>query len=284
MTATQPEAATRPDHGAGIELARALSVDAHGRPDFGREIAHQFPLEALDRGDYARLVVWPPRRPVAAVLHASGGTMMPAGEPAAAEALAEAVEQSGWRVLVGPAELGEAILDELGRGLFRRRVASRQQRFMVATEPADTPAPPGLRLARATDLEALTEMACQLHVEDRMGPPIPQSGRASVRARLRHSLGRQATWVVESGGTAIAKVDLALRSPRRGAQIAGVYVRPAWRGQGVATAAVSTISARLLAEGAPGVTLHVRADNTRARGAYERAGFVDRGAWTLAIR
>lgn len=284
MTATQPEAAARPDHAAGIELERALTVDAHGRTDFARQIAHQFALEAIDRGDYARLVVWPPRQPVAAILHATGGTVMPAGAAEGAEALAQALEQSGWRVLVGPAELGEGILDVLGRGLLRRRVASRQQRFMVATEPADTPAPTGLRLARETDLEALTDMACQLHVDDRMGPPIPQSGRASVRARLRHSIGRQSTWVVESGGTAIAKVDLALRSPRRGAQIAGVYVRPAWRGRGVATAAVAAITARLLDEGAPGVTLHVRADNRQARRAYERAGFVDRGAWTLAIR
>lgn len=284
MTATEPGTATRPNADAGAELERALTVDACGQADFGRQLAHQFALEALDRRDYARLLVWPPRQPVGAILHASGGTVMPAGDATAADALAEALERSGWRVLVGPAELGEGILDALGRGLFRRRVSSRQQRFMAATEPVEEAEPGGLRLAREADLEALTDMACQLHVEDRMGPPIPQSGRASVRARLRHSINRQGTWVVERQGTAIAKVDLALWSRRRGAQIAGVYVRPAWRRRGVATAAVATISARMLAEGLPGVTLHVRADNAGARAAYRRAGFVDRGAWTLAIR
>jgi ribosomal protein S18 acetylase RimI-like enzyme len=283
MTATEPGVATRPGPEAGAELERALTVDSQGRPDFARQLAHQFPLDAIDRSDYARLRVWPPRQPGAAILHAAGGTLMPAGDPAAAEALAAAVEQSGWRALVGPAELGEGILEWLGRGLFRRRVASRQQRFMVATEPVDVPPLGGLRLARHDDLEALTDMACQLHVEDRMGPPISRSGRASVRARLRHSISRQSTWVVESRGQAVAKVDLALCSPRRGAQIAGVYVCPAWRAQGLAAAAVAAITARLLADGLLGVTLHVRADNERARGAYERAGFVDRGAWTLAI-
>lgn len=284
MTAADPSAATRPDHAAMVELERALTTDAFGRHDPERELWHQFALEAIDRGDVSRLVVWPPTRPVGALLYASGGTMMPAGDPAAADMLADAADQSAWRVLVGPADVGEAMLDVLGRGLFRRRVRSRQQRFMVATEPAPIEPPPGLRLAHEGDLDALTEMACQLHVEDQMGPPIPHSGRASVRARLRHSIGRRATWVVEVNGQRIAKVDLALRSPRRGAQVAGVFVQPAWRTRGVGTAAVAAITADLLAEGLPGVTLHVRTDNVPARAAYERAGFADRGAWTLAIR
>lgn len=284
MTAADPSTATRPDHAAVVELERALTADAFGRHDPERELWHQFALEAIDRGDTSRLVVWPPTRPVGAMLYASGGTVMPAGDPAAADMLADAADQSAWRVLVGPADVGEAMLDVLGRGLFRRRVRSRQQRFMIATEPTAIEAPPGLRRAHEGDLDALTEMACQLHVEDQMGPPIPHAGRASVRARLRHSIGRGTTWVVEVRGQRIAKVDLALRSPRRGAQVAGVFVQPAWRAQGVGTAAVAGITADLLAHGLPGVTLHVRADNLPARAAYERAGFVDRGAWTLAIR
>lgn len=284
MTATDPETAVRPDAAGLAELERALTLDPLGRHDPDLELAHQFALEAIDRGDSARLAVWPPQRPVAAILHASGGTVMPAGDPSGAEVLAAAVEESGWRVLVGPAGLGEGILDVLGQGLFRRRVRSREQRFMVATRPVAGAPPPGLRLARHGDLEALTEMACQLHVEDRMGPPIPHSGRASVRARLRHSIERAGTWVVEGHGEVVAKVDVALHSPRRGAQIAGVFVRREWRGEGLGTAAVAAVAAELLAEGLPGVTLHVRADNASARVAYERAGFVDRGAWTLAIR
>lgn len=284
MTAADPGAATRPDQRAVLELERALTEDRFGRHDPERELWHQFALEAIDRGDAGRLVVWPPARPVATMLYASGGTVMPAGDPTGADMLADAADRSAWRVLVGPADVGEAMLDVLGRGLFRRRVSSRQQRFMIATEPVGVDPPPGLRLAHEGDLDALTEMACQLHVEDRMGPPIPHSGRASVRARLRHSIGRRSTWVVESRGQRIAKVDLALRSPRRGAQVAGVFVQQPWRGKGVGTAAVAAITADLLADGLPGVTLHVRADNVPARAAYERAGFVDRGAWTLAIR
>jgi ribosomal protein S18 acetylase RimI-like enzyme len=40
----------------------------------------------------------------------------------------------------------------------------------------------------------------------------------------------------------------------------------------------------LLGQGLAGVTLHVRSDNGSAIAAYRRAGYVDRGAWLLAIR
>lgn len=284
MTATEPGVACEPDAAASAELERTLTVGADGAFDLQRALAHQFALEAIDRREVGRLMAWPPARPVAAILHAAGGTVMPAGGMAAADALAEAVIESGWRVLVGPAELGEAVLDALGRGLFRRRVVSREQRFMTAVQPVAMAAPAGLRLAEEADLDALTDMACRLHVEDRMGPTIPASGRASVRARLRHSVGHGRTWVVERRGTPIAKIDLALRSLRRGAQIAGVYVYPAWRRGGLGTAAIAALTRALLAEGLPGVTLHVRADNEPARAAYARAGYADQGPWTLALR
>lgn len=284
MTATDPGIAAEPDAAVVGELEHALTVDGDGQPDLQRALAHQFTLEALDRRDVGRLVVWPPAHPIAAILHASGGTVMPTGDAAAADALADAIQETGWRVLVGPAGIGEAVLDSIGRGLFRRRVGSREQRFMTAVAPVRLAEPAGMRLANADDLAPLTDMACRLHVEDRMGPPIPESGRASVRARLRHSIGRGSTWVVERRGQPVAKVDLALRSPRRGAQIAGVYVDPAWRGHGLGTAAVAAVTSDLLDQGLPGVTLHVRADNAAARAAYEHAGYVDRGPWTLAIR
>ncbi|MDP9406059.1 MAG: GNAT family N-acetyltransferase, partial [Actinomycetota bacterium] len=142
----------------------------------------------------------------------------------------------------------------------------------------------GYRRATARDVDALTEHACRLHVEDRMGPPIARSNRPAVRARMSDSIVRGLTFVVERNGVAVAKLDLSLRSRRRGAQIAGVYVMPAYRGQGIAGGAVATLARELLAEGLPGVTLHVRADNAAAIAAYRRAGLTDRGPWTLALR
>ncbi len=259
----------------------------------GASLPSQHLLDALDRGEHDRFLVWPAHDPVALLYSGRTGTLVPAGDPAAAGALSDAAERLGWRVMVGDAPLGWALLEQRAAGpggLFRRRVSAREQRFL-AVEAADLDAgwlrePPaaGFRLARTDDLAELVDFACRLHVEDRMGPPIARSARSSVRARMVESVGRDATWVVERGGVAVGKADLSLRSSRRGAQISGVYVDARWRGRGVAAGLVSGMVRLLIADGIPAVTLHVRADNAPAMAAYARAGMTDRGRWILALR
>jgi uncharacterized protein len=265
-------------------VAGLLETDFGRRPRSGG-IAHQFLLEALDRGEHDRFAVWPDRSPVAVIYVGQTGTIVPAGDPAGAPALAEVADDTAWRVLIGDEPIAAAIAEHASRGLFKRRANAREQRFMVGERvPATVASPAGLRPALLDDLPAVTVFACALHVEDRMGPPIPRSGRAGVRARMRESILRGGTWVIEREGRLVGKVDLSIRSALRGAQIAGVYIEDAWRGQGIAGGCVAAISRNLLDEGLPAVTLHVRADNGPALRAYSRAGFVDWGAWLLAIR
>lgn len=260
------------------------------QPSTAAVLANQYLLAALDRGEHDRFTLWPGDDPVAVLYAGSSGTLVPAGAPEAGPAFVEPAERSGWRVLVGDAPISLALLDAYPRGLFRRRPTAREQRFMVLEagavppEALAEPPPPGFRRAERRDLERLTELAARLHVEDLMGPPIARAGRVAVRERMLDSVLRGDTWVVERDGEVVAKVDLSLRSRRRGAQIAGVYVDDRWRGQGIAGAAVAAVARGLIAEGLPGVTLHVRADNAPAIAAYRRAGFEDRGAWTLALR
>lgn len=246
-------------------------------------LAHQLLLDALDRGERQRLLVWPGEEPRAVGHLSTTGTLVVAGDPAAGAPLAAHVDGAGWRVLLGDAPLAERILDVSSRAIMRRRPRAREQRFMVTRDPADLEGPVGLRRARPHDLEAVSDLACRLHVEDRMGPPLSRGARAGVTERMRESIRRGATWVVERDGV-VAKVDVSLASPRRGAQIAGVFVEHTWRGRGLATRAVAAISRELMGDGLPGVTLHVRADNTSGRAAYAKAGFVDCASWMLALR
>lgn len=267
----------------------ALLVDRleHGFPDHPVAVpalAHQFLLDALDRREIDRFLLWPREDPVAVCYLGEHGTLLPAGHPAGGVPLAEAAAARGWRVLIGDAPLAWRIVDASAQSLLRRRVRAREQRFMIHEPERTLPAVRGLRRARADDLSTLTAFACALHVEDEMGPPIGRSGRSAVRARMRDSVLAGATWVVERRGRPVAKVDAALRSRRWGAQVAGVYVDPGWRGRGLGRDAVAAVAEALRAEGAPDVTLHVRADNAPARRAYEAAGFVDRAAWVLALR
>jgi ribosomal protein S18 acetylase RimI-like enzyme len=263
--------------------------------DFGRAtgpsegtVAHQFLLDTLDRGEHRSMTVWPPAGPPHGVCYVgAGGLVVPGGLPSAAAPLANAVRSSGWRVLVGDLIIGQAIVDGAGSGLFRRRAYAREQRLMIAERLVGAAASPdasGLRRAEPTDVEVLTDFACGLHVEDQMGPALSRSGRSSVQQRVRNSVRRGSSWVIECDGHVVGKIDVSIESRRRGAQLAGVYVDRRWRGRGLAQRGIADLTARLLAAGLPSVTLHVRADNTPAIRAYEAAGYVQRRRWVLALR
>lgn len=272
---------------AVARLARRLEHD-FGREDTpaGGIVAHQFLLDALDRGEHRGMTVWPTADdPLGVCYVGAGGLIVPGGVPASARPLAAAVRSSGWRVLVGDLEIGRAIIDDAGTGLFRRRPYAREQRLMVADgRPPSPPDGGGLRRADASDVDVLTDFACGLHVEDQMGPPLSRGGRASVRQRVSSSVRRGTSWVVEADGRVVAKIDVSIDSRRRGAQLAGVYVEQSWRGRGVARRGIAALTTRLLDAGMPFVTLHVRADNAPAIHAYEAAGFAHRRRWLLALR
>ena len=285
---------TTPARSKAARLARAdvPYVTALLERDFGYRQAdgwayeHHYLLDALDRGEHSRFVVWPDDAPVAVLYFGPSGMLVPAGDPAAAPALADAANPTGWRILLGDIEISQAVLNLATRSLFRRRMSAREQRLMIATTssvPGGDP-PDRFRLARASDLERLTDFACQLHVEDQMGTPILRTGRGAVRARVAESIAQGATWVVDRGGIPIAKIDLSMRSWRRGVQLAGVFVEPQWRDRGIGGSAVRALIRELLQSGFPMVSLHVRADNAPAIAAYRRAGLKDRRPWLLALR
>lgn len=285
MTTAAYDDSPRTLHPSQVEhVVGLLESDWGAAPTHGGVLAHQQMLAALDRGAWERFRVWPAAAPRGVLYQAPSGTTVVAGRPEAAGALARAVEDLGWRVLIGDAPVTAGLLDALPKGLLRRRTSSREQRFMVTTEVPALRDPSGVRRGRIADLETLVDQACRLHVEDQMGPPIARSGRPSVRARMLDSVRRGDTWVVHRRGQVVAKVDVSLHSERRGAQIAGVYVEAGWRGRGLGAGIVAGVTRRLLEEGLPGVTLHVRADNEPGMRAYRSAGFVDRGSWILALR
>lgn len=271
----------------GVAQLTQLLEDDFGRATqpFEGVAANQFLLDALDRGEHRSMSVWPANAPVGVCYVGAGGLVVPAGLSEAASPLAAAVRPSGWRILVGDLTLGEAIVEQSGAGLFRRRAYAREQRLMVLDTAAGAPEHcPGLRRATLGDLERLTDFACGLHVEDQMGPPLSRSGRSAVQQRVAASIRRGSSWTIERSGRPVGKIDVSIQSRRRGGQLAGVFVDPHERGQGLARRAIADLAHRLVRAGIPCVTLHVRADNQPALRAYEAAGFTQRRRWLLALR
>ncbi|CAN5381050.1 hypothetical protein BH23ACT9_BH23ACT9_29950 [soil metagenome] len=276
-----------------LQLGDVPRVVAALESDFGRlgeglwDPRHHYLLDALDRGEHSRFVVIGGDRPMAVAHLGLTGTVIPAGDPAVVGLMAPFVERARWRILIGDEAITRALLDETGISWWRRRPSVRIQRFMTSdTTPSELQVTPteGFRRAWRPDLDHLEEFACHLHVEDRMGPPLVDPARQGVRHRMAESVDRGMTWVVQRDGRPVGKVDLSLHSIVRGAQIAGVYVDRSYRGQGIATGMIATLTAQLQQRGLPVVSLHVRDDNTPAIGAYRRAGFVERGRWVLALR
>ena len=113
---------------------------------------------------------------------------------------------------------------------------------------------------------------------------MSRGARSAVQQRVAAGIRRGTTWTIERRGRPVAKFDVSIHSRRGGAQLAGVFVDPTERGRGLARRGIADLAHRLVREGMPCVTLHVRADNLAAIRAYAGAGFDQRRRWLLALR
>lgn len=192
-----------------------------------------------------------------------------------------------WRLMVSDAAAVDVLLaahrdDPAVRIHHQRLLVVDPDRVPTASEVAD----PGLRRAVAEDIPALARLAVQLHIDDQFGPDPGRAGLRGYTNRLESTVRQGLVYCVGPVGAPVAKVERSVASPRWGVQLAGIVVAPDVRGQGLGTAAVAeAVRAALSERRVPRpVTLHVRADNRPALRAYDRAGFVDREEWRLAVR
>lgn len=249
----------------------------------GGAVRHMFPLAALEEyGHDAMKIATHEDRWAAAVVF-PGRLVVPCGD--ADVIRAAGVPARRWRLLVGDAAAADAVLDAPDVGT-RVHV----QRFMTV-DPERVPAAsdqpdPGLRRAESADVPVLTDLAVQLHIDDRFGPHPGRAGVRGYQQRIEASVRRGIVYCVGPVGRPIVKLERSVSSRRWGVQLAGIVVTPDERGKGLGTAAVAEAVRAALAEarGSRPISLHVREDNTTAIHAYERAGFTDSEEWRLAVR
>lgn len=266
-----------------VETICGELVARHGPT--GGEQRHMFPLSAIESygAEPVRLASDGRRWALAVVF--PGRLLVPCGDAEAIRAAGLPVKR--WRLLVGDAAAGDAVLSQL-RPDPTLRVLS--QRYLVV-EPDRVPdaaqlADPGLRRAEPADLDALARLAVRLHIDDGFGPDPGAAGLRGYRDRLATTVRQGNVYCVGPVGRPVLKLERSVSSQRWGVQLAGIVADPAARGQGLGRAAVATAVRAALREGgrSRAVTLHVRDDNLPALRAYDAAGFVDREAWRLAVR
>ncbi|HWS58810.1 MAG TPA: GNAT family N-acetyltransferase [Actinotalea sp.] len=219
-----------------------------------------------------------------------GANLVPVCDPADEEALdafAAAALRQGRRCssIVGDAP---AVL-----GLWRRLQPAwgparevRADQPSMAIDHAPVVAPdPAVRLGEVGDLDVLLPACVQMFIEEVGYSPLEASpGAYEARVRGLVEDGRSFVRIEARDGRpeVVFKAELGAVSTAV-AQVQGVWVSPARRRQGLATAGMAAVVERALAVVAPTVSLYVNHYNTAALTAYERVGFRQVGTYATVL-
>lgn len=235
------------------------------------------------------------RRPLGVMWH--GVNLSPiSASPAALEAFGQEWSQRSRRCssIVGERPAIEALWRHLepswGPGvrearwsqpLLVHRGASAGGPALSTTEDgAAAPGPGGARLALRQAVhgeEGLVLPAAVAMFREEVGAdPLAHDGGRGYRSRIAHLIAQGRTYVVMREGRVLFKADVgAVLGPV--AQIHGVWVDPAHRGEGIGRAAMADLARQVARDHAPQVSLYVNDFNEPARRAYAAAGFVQAG-------
>ena len=215
----------------------------------------------------------------------SGANLVPvAATPDAAAAFADRALRQGRRCssVVGPADEVQAMWALLRPRWGPARDVRPVQPVMVIDGPPLVAPDPLVRRVRMEELDILWPACVAMFTEEVGVSPTIGDGGASYRARLQQLIRSGRAFARIEDGKVIFKAEIGAATPLA-CQIQGVWVRPEYRGQGLAApgmAAVVVESARSIA---PIVSLYVNDFNTPARAAYRRAGFTDTGRFMTVL-
>jgi len=112
--------------------------------------------------------------------------------------------------------------------------------------------------------------------------PLGADGGAAYRARVRELIESGRAFARIEEGRVIFKAEIGSVT-RHACQVQGVWVRPEYRGQGLAAPGMATVvveSRRLIS---PVVSLYVNDFNAAGRATYRRAGFREVGEFMSVL-
>jgi uncharacterized protein len=208
-----------------------------------------------------------------------GANLVPVqATPAAVGAFAERALRQGRRCssIVGPS----AIVTELW-GLLRpywgpARDVRAAQPLMAIDGPSPVPADPGVRRVRVDEIDILLPASIAMFTEEVGISPLTGDGGASYRTRVAELVRSGRAFARIEDGQVIFKAEVGAATPAA-CQVQGVWVRPEFRGQGLAAPGMSAVVELSRASISPVVSLYVNDFNTPGRATYRRAGFRDVG-------
>ncbi|KIF71878.1 GCN5 family acetyltransferase [Streptomyces sp. AcH 505] len=216
----------------------------------------------------------------------SGANLVPiCATREAVRGFADRARRTGRRCssIVGPLEATTQLWRLLEPSWGPAREVRANQPLMVTEQiPATVTPDPYVRRIRKDELETIMPACVAMFTEEVGVSPLAGDGGLLYQARVAELVGAGRSFARIDNGKVIFKAEIGAAT-HRACQIQGVWVDPAYRGQGLSETGMAAVVRYALADVAPVVSLYVNDYNTPARAAYRRVGFREVGAFMSVL-
>jgi len=209
----------------------------------------------------------------------AGANLVPVqATPAAVTAFAERALRQGRRCssLVGPSGAVAQLWGLLRPHWGPARDVRAAQPLMAIDGAPEIAEDPRVRRVRSDEIDILLPASIAMFTEEVGVSPLAGDGGAAYRARVSELVRAGRAFARIEDGRVIFKAEVGAATPQA-CQIQGVWVRPEFRGRGLAAPGMASVVTAARRSIAPVVSLYVNDFNTPARAAYLRAGFREVG-------
>ncbi|WP_029289332.1 DUF4081 domain-containing GNAT family N-acetyltransferase [Cellulomonas sp. HZM] len=219
----------------------------------------------------------------------SGANLVPVVPPGvdldlACDAFAELGRRQGRRCssLVGPADAVLGVWRRLRAAWPGVREVRDDQPSMVIDHAPAVGVDPLVRRSGLDELDHVLPACVRMFTEEvGYSPASGPGGPYETRVRTLVTQGRSFVRT-DTSGEVMFKAELGAVAGGV-AQVQGVWVAPAWRGQRLSEAGMAAVVEQTRAHVAPVVSLYVNAYNARALAAYRRVGFRQVGSYATVL-
>lgn len=214
-----------------------------------------------------------------------GANLVPVqASSAAVAAFAERALRQGRRCssLVGPSAAVTELWSYLRPYWGPARDVRSAQPLMAIDTPAPITADPAVRRVGLNEVDILLPASIAMFTEEVGVSPLAGDGGMSYRARVSELVRSGRAFARIEDGQVIFKAEVGAATPQA-CQVQGVWVRPEFRGRGLAAPGMATVVDLARATIAPVVSLYVNDFNSPARATYRRAGFAEVGEFMSVL-
>jgi hypothetical protein len=216
----------------------------------------------------------------------SGANLVPVGVETAHEivAFADRALRHGRRCssIVGQAEVVTQLWQHLRPYWGPAREIRSVQPLMAISGPPLVPADEGVRRVRPDEVDILLPASIAMFTEEVGVSPLLGDGGTAYRARVGELVRSGRAFARIEDGRVIFKAEVGAATPQA-CQVQGVWVRPEFRGCGLAAPGMAAVVLESQRSIAPVVSLYVNDFNHPARATYVRAGFTEVGRFMSVL-